>query len=460
MRLGTIRRVSAVAGMALLGLCVSAVADLEAHAAPGANSNCRATKSCASTTSTTTTVPSTTTTVASTTTTVPSTTTTVPSTTTTVPSGTCSGVNVSPSTDLQAAFDSAPEGTTFCFSPGTYVLTQHVVPRNYDRLISVTRRAAVLTGQGVYNGGFGVARESPPPPRDVLIQGFVIERFMNPWDDFPRTPVHAGANWTILDNEIRFNKQAGVDVGTGMVLRGNSIHDNGRSGFVGAAVSNVLVEGNDIGWNNTERWDPYHEAGGGKILKAQNVTFRNNRVHDNYGPGLWTDWETIAITYENNTLERNYGPGILHEASADAVIRNNTFVGNGLVGSGRSLWWAADLFLNDSKNVEIYGNTITAGVHGISLTDIDRGSNAYGLLEIRNVNVHDNTITLPNGGTTGMVGERSTAYTSANNRFTNNTYKVKSLTAASFRWGAAGTEMTWSQWRNNGNDLTGTISTY
>src|SRR5436190_15868393 len=40
----------------------------------------------------------------------------------------CSGVPVSPGTNLQRVFDAHASGTTFCFSPGTYVLTNHVRP--------------------------------------------------------------------------------------------------------------------------------------------------------------------------------------------------------------------------------------------------------------------------------------------------------------------------------------------
>ena len=138
------------------------------------------------------------------------------------------------------------------------------------------------------------------------------------------------------------------------------------------------------------------------------------------------------------------------------MIRNNTFRGNGTYAAGHDQWWSADLFLNDSKNVEIYGNTIVAGVNGISLRDEDRGSNAFGLLEIRNVSVHDNTITLPAGGTSGMVRSRPTPYTPAENRFERNTYNVTSPTAASWYWPLGG-NMTWSQWQSAGNDLTGAL---
>jgi parallel beta-helix repeat protein len=218
----------------------------------------------------------------------------------------------------------------------------------------------------------------------------------------------------------------------------------------------LLVENNEVSWNNTGNYDPNWDAGGSKIVKSSNVTFRGNNVHDNYGPGLWSDTDVVNVTYENNTLTGNAGPGIFHEASDAAVIRNNTFSRNATLTAGKSVWWGADLYLNDSKNTEIYGNTITATYNGIGLVDIDRGSTARGLLEIRNVYVHDNTIRVPAGGSNGLVGDRSTAYTSANNRFANNTYFVTSLTGGHWQWNGT---RTWTQWQALGKDVTGILAT-
>jgi parallel beta-helix repeat protein len=372
-----------------------------------------------------------------------------------VPSA-CSGVSVSVGGSLQAMFDGYPAGTTFCFLPGSYVVLGHVRPKSYDRLISVTPRAAVLTGLGRYDGGL-IGSGGASGQHDVLVQGFVIQHFVNPWPFFPRSPLQAGWNWTMRDNEISYNSQAGVSVNSGSQLVGNWIHHNGRYGFEGGPLTNLLVENNEVSFNNTAHYEPNNDAGGSKISKSSGVVFRANRVHDNYGNGLWCDWENINVIYENNTLERNYLAGIFHEASADAVIRNNTFRGNGMYAAEHSRWSSADLFLNDSKNTQIYANTIFAGVNGIGLVDIDRGSNIYGLLEIRNDSVHDNTITLPAGGAVGMVRSRTTPYTPANNHFEHNTYSVTNPIAASWVWPPTGSQ-TWTQWHNAGNDLGGILN--
>jgi parallel beta-helix repeat protein len=356
---------------------------------------------------------------------------------------------------VQNVFNSYGTGITFCFQPGTYVLSQPLVPKAGSKLISVVPRGAIFTGNGTYNAGLKGYGGSTGQ-HDVTVSGFVITRFANVLGTSQVSAVMAGDAWTMVNNEISYNTEMGVSLNVGSVLRNNFIHHNGRYGFNGGPTSNVLIEGNEVSWNNTVQ-NPIGNAGGSKIIRSSYVTFRANNVHDNYGNGLHTDTDNIHITYENNIVRNNWGVGIFHEASADAVIRNNTLSGNDKRIAGSSLYSGADIFLNDSKNTEIYGNNITAGVHGIGLYDNDRGSGAYGLFEVRNVYVHDNVISLPRGATSGLVGPRSTAFTSANNVFARNTYYVVDPTAASWQWSGL---KTWSQWRGTGCDSTGTLYTW
>jgi parallel beta-helix repeat protein len=362
-------------------------------------------------------------------------------------SNVCHGaVVVTPATNLQNTIQSHPPGTTFCFSPGTYLLKTYVTPKSDDRLISVPRRKAVLTGLDRYPGGIQSYN------RDVLVQGFVIRDFDDPWPTFPRSPLQVGNHWTVRDNEISHNSESGVSLGSGTRLVGNWIHHNGRYGFTGGPAIDIVVKYNEVSFNNTRHYDPHDDAGGSKIIQSSRVEFTGNYVHDNYGNGLWCDWANIYVTYSNNVLARNFLAGIFHEASARAVIRDNTFTDNGTYAKGQSIWFAADLQLNDSKDTSIYGNKIVAGFNGIALIDEPRGSTIYGLLEIRDVSVHDNIITLPPGGGDGLVSLRP-AFTPVDVRFSDNTYVVSDPTAALWAWPP--TYVTWQDWQQQGNDLTG-----
>ena len=423
--------------------------------------NCRATKSCPTTTTTapatTTTLAPTTTTSAPTTTIASATTTTVPPTTTTItaPPGTC--VPVSPSSNIQALIDAYGPGTSFCFAPGTYVLTTFLIPRANDKFISTTPRAAILTGNGANNAGIRSGQPWPQTPvSGVTVEGFVIRNMANVWTSIPRAALTTGPNWIVRNNEIAFNTQAGVEMEGPNQLLNNYIHDNGRYGFEGYAVDGSVIDGNEVARNNSAQYDPNDDAGGSKLARSKNVTINNNNVHDNYGQGLWCDADCIFITYSNNTVRNNAGIGIFHEISADAVIRNNTLSGNDSRMVGKSLWWGADIFLNTSKNVEIYGNTVTAGVHGIGMAAYDRGSGLYGRYEVSNVRVHDNVITLPLNGQVGL-NSSATLYNpyTLGNTWVHNTYHVPNTSAALFQWSGGG--KTWSQWQALGNDTTGSF---
>jgi parallel beta-helix repeat protein len=364
-------------------------------------------------------------------------------------------VSVSPGADVQSVLNAYGQGTTFCFQPGTYVLTGFVFPKSYDRLISVVPRGAIFTGLDTYNAGVrGYGGETGQ--HDVVFQGFVVTHMLNSVTTNDVAAVRPGDNWRIENNEISYNAETGAVVNDGVVLNGNFLHHNGRFGFAGGPSTSVMISSNEVSWNNTAH-NALGDAGGSKIVKSSYVTFRGNYVHDNYGHGLWTDTDNIHITYENNTVEDNYGGGIFHECSYDAVIRDNVLSGNDKRIAGQSLFWGADLYLNDSQNTEIYGNTIRAGAHGIGLFDIERGSGAYGAYQVANVSVHDNTVTMPAGGQTGLVGSRATAYSSTGaNRFVHNSYLVTNTADASWVWGNA---KTWSQWQGISNDTTGALST-
>jgi len=362
-------------------------------------------------------------------------------------SNVCQGaVAVTPAMNLQNTIQSNPPGTTFCFSSGTYVLKTYLTPKSNDRLISVPRRKAVLTGLDRYPGG--ILSYNP----DVLVQGFVIHDFDDPWPTFPRSPLQLGNHWTVRDNDISSNSESGVSVGSGTRLVGNWIHNNGRYGFTGGPAIDIVVKDNEVSFNNTRHYDPHNDAGGSKIIQSSGVVFTGNYVHDNYGNGLWCDWANINVTYVSNVLARNYLAGIFHEASARAVIRNNTFTDNATYAKGKSIWFAADLQLNDSKDTSIYGNRIVAGFNGIALIDVPRGSTIYGLLEIRDVSVHGNIITLPPGGGDGLVTLRPD-FTPVDVRFSDNRYVIADPTAALWAWPP--TYDTWQDWQHQGNDLTG-----
>jgi hypothetical protein len=376
------------------------------------------------------------------------------------PTTSCDGVRVVPTDDIQAMLDARPTHTTFCFQAGTYVLQGKIFPKSRDSLIGLP--GAVLTGMDTYAAGIKGYGGSAGN-HDVTVRGFVVEHFLNDWSDAGmRAAISPGDNWIIVNNEVRYNAQAGIAASNGTVIRGNNIHHNGRIGIVGGPVRNVRIKGNEIALNNTGSYAVSEEAGGIKIFGgtagSSNIVFRRNRVHDNTGNGLWIDTNVRNVTFEGNTIENNSSGGIFYETSFDAVIRNNVVRNNAAEFAGKSCYWGAQIHLNDSQNVEIYGNKVASsdGSNGICAVDIDRTT--PGSAKVANLYVHDNVVKVRPTGTTGLAGRPSSYDPSANNHFAHNTYYVTDRSNKAWSWSIY--PVGWSRWRGYGNDRRGSLRTW
>ena len=284
---------------------------------------------------------------------------------------------------------------------------------------------------------------------DVVIEGLVIENYGSAYG---KAVIGSGGDrWVVRDNEIRYNNAIGVTSGDGWKLLRNYVHHNGQIAFWGQG-DNMLVEGNEIAFNNyLKKNDPSVHAGGTKWANTVNLVVRNNYSHDNHGPGLWTDGNNDKVVYEGNRTVNNYHAGIKHEISCSAVIRNNVVENNGFGASG---WLdGAGILVVNSPNVEVYGNTVRNNNDGIGGINANRktGTDKVCPKELRNFNVHDNTIVM-GVGHSGVVGDGSGLYSNWGNRFDRNTYSLGS-NSEYYKWDG---NLTTSGWKNAGQDPNGT----
>lgn len=363
------------------------------------------------------------------------------------------GIEIRPGQSIQEAVDANPSGTTFVLKAGVH-RRQRVQPK--DGMTFAGEPGAVLDGENATDFAFrGTAR-------NVTIQGLIIERYV---PGAQMGAVKAGDHvssqnsdgWLVQNNEIRYNDGGGVRIGHRMVLKNNHIHHNEQIGVVGVG-DDVLVEGNEIAWNNYNKKHSYGwEAGGTKFVKTRNLVVRNNHVHDNWGPGLWTDIDNIDSLYEGNLVENNADSGIFHEISYRATIRNNTVRGNGYDRVGA---WAygAGILVAHSPDVEVYGNIVENNQNGIMGVQQDRGDGDFGPHELRNLNVHDNTVVQGSkqwaAGVAQDVGD--TGVFSRNIRFQNNRYTLGTGDGRWFEWQNG--QRTRTQWQDYGNDGSGTFT--
>ena len=368
-----------------------------------------------------------------------------------VPGASAAGAEVAvfPGDSIQALVNANPEGTTFIIKAGRH-LRQQVIPKDGDSFVGES--GAILDGDGVATYAFGRGGVG------VTVRGLIIEHYVPPlgWGVFLPGTQGVARDWVVEGNEVRYNSGGGIGAGTGWVVRNNFIHHNGQIGvFTNSLNVDVVFEGNEIAFNNTDHIDSRWEAGGGKFVLSKNLIVRGNYVHDNEGPGIWPDMNNINVLIEDNLVTDNYGPGINYEASYAAVIRDNVVEGNGF---GWNDWiHGAGIVVDTSSNVEVYGNTVRDNAYGIggiqnARTDLDDA--LYGSWVLKNLWVHDNLIEMHQGDSGIACKTQDPVWsTEWNNRFDYNTYTLGPGTNY-YRWNRGlGTV---ADWQAHGQDLNGT----
>lgn len=350
-------------------------------------------------------------------------------------------INVRVDERIQELVDANPSGTTFVLESGTHT-QQTVTPKTGNTFIG--EPGATMDGERQAESAFTGGGD------DVTIEGLIIQNY--------NTPAQRGAiegearGWRIIDNEIRFNGGAGINVGyqafSSVTIEGNFVHHNDQIGIVLQDTVGARVVGNVIAHNNPEdRYDYDWEAGGTKFLRTTDLYVADNLVHENHGPGLWTDYNNYMTLYEGNTVRDNYGPGILHEVSYDAVIRNNTITGNA------HRFYFGGVLVASSSNVEVSGNRLRDNDGGIVGLQDDRGSGDRGVFHTTGLTVYDNEIAWA-GGLHGLLYNSGPDITQPNsNVFDQNTYT--NTGTPTFRWGRA--DLSWEEWQDLGYDLEGTV---
>jgi len=258
--------------------------------------------------------------------------------------------------------------------------------------------------------------------------------------------------WIVVGNIVALNHGAGIRVGANSQVLYNRVVKNGQLG-VTATGAGIQVVGNEISGNNRSKYWSTWEAGGTKFVNTTNLVVRNNYVHHNGGPGLWTDVDNIYTLFEGNTVDDNERMGIFVEIGYNTVIRNNTIRRNGF--GHADYIWGAGILVAASPNVEIYGNLLDGNADGIGAAQQNRGWGTYGAHEISNLWVHDNVIrnTIGWTGLVQDIGDPS-YFTSRNNRFERNQYLLKGQWP--FAW-MNGTRNE-NEWVQFGQDVSGSFT--
>ncbi len=263
---------------------------------------------------------------------------------------------------------------------------------------------------------------------DVLLEDLIVEKYAS---DAQQGAIYAdaGHGWRLSGVTARWNHGAGLSFGSKTRVSGGSFSHNGQLGIRASGGEGSSVEGVEIAFNNYAGYDSGWEAGGAKFLETNGLSVRRSCVHDNGGPGLWTDVDNINTIYEENKVFMNADDGIKHEISYAAIIRNNIVVENG--SSGFDVWlWGSQILIQNSSNTEVEHNLVEVAAtfgNGIGIIYQDRGRGAYGRWQAANNSVNHNAIVLRGRrGHNGVVADadEDRFWRDAGNSFDWNTYIV------------------------------------
>ncbi|MBA3497520.1 MAG: right-handed parallel beta-helix repeat-containing protein [Gemmatimonadales bacterium] len=292
----------------------------------------------------------------------------------------------------------------------------------------------------------------------VTIRALIIEKYANP---FTYGAILAGGSgWLIENNQVRYNHGIGIETGDLTTARGNTVLRNLQLGM-GGTGNGALIDNNEVAYTNNPQMIEYGwSAGGTKWHGTQNLTVKGNFIHHNKGPGLWTDIDNIYTLFEYNRVEDNARFGIYHEISYDAIIRYNTSARNGTDFPPTDLGIrGGGIAIRGSRNVQAYGNTLTDNRSGFDIAQPLFRTGKFGVYEVRNLDVHDNTVRIPRNLSGFTVASNDPSfYTSKNNRFRNNTYYLGSQARPFFWYKSSASKqdsLTITEWKAAGQDQTG-----
>jgi parallel beta-helix repeat protein len=351
----------------------------------------------------------------------------------------CQGVQVAAGSDLVTVANSHPGGTTFCLAAGNYDVTATIPAQTGDRWVGNDRRS-ILSGGDSTAMAFKADGVS-----NLIISGLVIEHFNTP-PGGGLAALKMSSGWIVENSEIRNNATVGIYHESNVQIRGNLIHHNGQYGITGFRATNVVVEGNEVSYNNTRNFDDA-DQGGAKWTSTTNLIVRDNYFHHNNHTGIWLDSNHVGALIENNQVEDNTYHGIHFEVSCSGTIRGNSVSRNGETG----------IFVNASQNTEVANNSVANNGDGIRVWAEDRGAGVCKWIA-QNVHVHDNSVTMQDGysGLQRSTGQGMEVFTNGSIRFDNNHYDIPDSGGRFFHW--LGSFRTWGEWQSYGQDSGGSIS--
>lgn len=291
------------------------------------------------------------------------------------------------------------------------------------------------------------------------------------------TPAQRGALWLtggtpiITDVKSRWNHSTNLYVAQcahPIITRG----DYRFAGQTGIAAYGNTGGGGNGGIYGLPNCSNFNQAGfrvldgenGGAKVTASNGFDVTVQAWDGHGLGVWLDVTNHGVNVNGCDLQRNGADGIRDEIGYDAVIQNNTVIGNGLEqmsaygANNGSPFLCAEIHVANSQNSQVRNNFVVATLNGIFADMRNRSVN--GVATICSGSATGNTVTMK--GTSPVLGVSGKGYydTAAAGQmagftFDSNAYLLAAAGQARFH--SAQSNLPWSGWQGAGNDPHGTV---
>ncbi len=258
---------------------------------------------------------------------------------------------------LQALINATPSGGTL-----------NVPACVFHESISVGRPMTIKAAPGATVDGDGTRTTGVMVNADdVTIDGLTVQHVHN-GAHVGAVNDYYGARFTFQNGIVRDSSTVclAIHAATGARVLDSELAGCGQEGFFLNAMTNTLFARNRIHGNNAGlAFDWGSEAGGGKAMASDGVTFDANEVYDNRGPGIWLDNGDTNSTVTNNRVHDNDREGIFFEISKGARIAGNAVWSNGF---GFAAWgYGAGILVSSSDGATVTGNTVAWSARGISV---------------------------------------------------------------------------------------------
>lgn len=422
----------------------------------------------------------------------------------TVPSGPYTTVN--PGDNIATKITTAGVGGTLWFTKGSHILSSTLSPLTGQTWVleSASGYTRTTTDSAVIDGNNAlVTALILGSVGNVTIRGGLWRNQGTIATASSTAAIQhsAGVNpgvggWLVEDAIVANNYNIGITFqGPGCTARRCYVHSNGRYGLKSTItdVGGHTWEACRVSNNNTLHYYPGGDAGGSKFVPAAESTVSRCWFHDNYGSGIWFDYNSYDCDIIDNVVENNRNWGIFYEACfGGTYIRRNYLYHNGEQETSPNIYNSHQILCSTSDGAATsttgYGTPFTPRFTYIDISynqlvgsSVQLGAGVFsgrqmftintaghlddGVPPARNNYWHDNDVIISTRTGTQCNAIGAATGTGLDEVFTmNNTWEANRYHVPSgdtglawWRWigpsPGVGAEKTWVQWQAYGHDM-------